>query len=86
MHIYLQQFFVERCYKIRKHHSQHGYKPTSMNIPRVTSKNSEDRSIDKGEFKSTAINGKYYTNSKIRSVSLNVIIIKTAAATITILF
>lgn len=37
-----------------------------MNLPRVTSKNAEDISIDKAEFKSTAINGKYYTNYKIR--------------------
>ena len=37
-----------------------------MNLPRVTSKNAENISIDKAEFKSTAINGKYYTNYKIR--------------------
>jgi hypothetical protein len=37
-----------------------------MNIPRVTSKNAEDRSRDKPEFKPIAIIGKYYTNPKIR--------------------
>jgi hypothetical protein len=57
---------VEGYCKIRKHHSQCGYKPTLMNIPRVTSKSAEGRSIDKPEFKSVAIIGKYYTNSKIR--------------------
>jgi len=37
-----------------------------MNISRVTSKNAEDRTTDEPEFKSIAIIGKYYTNSKIR--------------------
>jgi hypothetical protein len=57
---------VEGYYKIRKHRSQHGYKPPLLNIPKVTSKSAEDRSIDKPVFKSVAITGKYYTNSKIR--------------------
>jgi len=41
-----------------------------MNTPSVTSKNAEVRSIDKPEFESVAIIGKYYTNSKVRICKL----------------
>jgi len=39
-----------------------------MDIPSVTSKNAEVRSIDKPEFETVAIIGKYYTNSKIKNL------------------